>query len=101
MKRLFAASLASVGVLFAVAGHATPLVPLKSTVPEMTIQVADGCWLGWHRNVNGGCSRDLYGLFGLGIDYRPGPYYPTPPNVCGGRGMYRVCNIFGYCWWTC
>jgi len=67
----------------------------------LIVPAADGCWLGWHRNPNGGCSRDRYGLFGSGIDYVPGPFYPAGPTVCGGRGVYRVCNIFGYCWLVC
>ena len=68
---------------------------------SLIVLAADGCWLGWHRNRSGGCSRDRYGLLGYGIDYVPGPYYPTGPTVCGGRGVYQICNIFGYCWWVC
>jgi hypothetical protein len=80
------------------------------TQGSLIVRAAGGCWLGWHRNPNGGCSRDRYGLFGYGIDYVAPPYYYQPgatvyyqpgATVCGGRGVYKVCNIFGYCWWVC
>ena len=70
----------------------------RSVIPTALF---DGCWLGWHRSLDGECVRDRYGLLGTGIDYVPGPYYRTGPKICGGRGMYRVCNMFGYCWWVC
>jgi len=84
----------------AVVAQAMPLVNGRAQ-DNLVVPVADGCWLGWHRNPSGGCSRDRYGLLGSGIEYVPGPYYRTGPAVCGGRGVYRVCNIFGYCWWVC
>src|SRR6476646_6750323 len=80
-------------------------MPFRSiqTEENVIVRIAEGCWLGWHRNANGGCSRDSFGLFGIGIDYVPPPYYyyRTGPAVCGGRGIYKVCNVFGYCWWEC
>jgi hypothetical protein len=102
MKKAFAVVfLVAAAVLFAAAGQAAPFTRLHVAGPGLAIPVADGCWLGWHRNPSGGCSRDLYGLLGMGIDYKPGPFYPTGPNVCRGRGMFQICNIFGYCWWAC
>jgi hypothetical protein len=81
-------------------------VPFRGiqTQGNLIVPIADGCWLGWHRNANGGCSRDTYGLFGLGVEYVPPPYhyYQTGlGRVCGGRGIYKVCNVFGYCWFVC
>jgi hypothetical protein len=82
---------------------ATQAMPFASdpTRGSLIVPAADGCWLGWYRNPSGGCSRDRYGLFGSGIEYVPGPSYRLGPTVCGGRGVYRVCNVFGYCWWAC
>jgi hypothetical protein len=94
-----------VSVLVAALGISANALPFPLTSEQspynLIVPAADGCWLGWHRNPNGGCSRDRYGLFGSGIDSVPGPYYPTGPNVCAGGGMYNVCNVFGYCWWVC
>ena len=101
MRKIFGSVLIAAALWFAVAAQATPVARLEPAQPELTVPVADGCWLGWHRNAYGGCSRDQYGLFGIGIDAKPGPFYPTGPNVCRGRGMYQVCNVFGYCWWVC
>ena len=88
MKAILFVSIIAIVGLSANAG-AYPL-PNKQAQRSLIIAVADGCWLGWHRNPAGGCSRDRYGFWGSGIDYKPGPFYPTPPNVCGGRGVYQV-----------
>src|SRR5262245_25793300 len=82
------------------ASQAMPFVSDR-TQDGVVVPVADGCWLGWHRNANGGCSRDTYGVFGLGVEYNPGPFYRPGPPVCGWRGAYQVCNVFGFCWWMC
>jgi len=101
MNRIFATMLlaAALGAL-AVVAQAMPFASSRAQ-DSLVAPVFDGCWLGWHRNRSGGCSRDRYGLFGSGIEQVPGPYYQTGPKICGGRGVYQVCNIFGYCWWVC
>ena len=101
MKRriVVSAVITALGISMATA-QAMPFAS-DHTRGSLIIPIADGCWLGWHRNANGGCSRDRYGLLGSGVEYVPGPFYPTGPAVCGGRGVFRVCNIFGYCWLTC
>ena len=98
IKRMLLVLLTVIGLTASALG-----MPLASSLTgqNLTTPVADGCWLGWYRNAFGGCSRDQYGLLGLGIEFKPGPYYPTGPNVCRGRGMYQVCNVFGFCWSVC
>jgi len=100
--KLLVIALASVFGVPTVGAQTVPFREIQ-TQGNLIVRIADGCWLGWHRNSNGGCSRDAYGLFGLGIEYVPPPYYyyRTGPAVCGGRGIYKVCNVFGYCWFTC
>src|SRR5262245_56946118 len=74
---------------------------------NLVTPVADGCGIGWHRSPYGGCTRNIYGLFGMGFYFVPYPYYYRPtgfydgPMVCNGRGVHNVCDIFGQCWWAC
>jgi len=95
----------SIGFALIMSTGATLAMPLVSDRTQnrsvILTTLFDGCWLGWHRSLGGECVRDQYGLLGTGIDFVPGPYYRTAPKICGGRGMYRVCNMFGYCWWVC
>src|SRR5215468_7535762 len=100
----------AIGVSFIcfAAAQSVPLAPLEQAQAGLTIPVAGGCGLGFHRGPYGGCRRN--GYYG-------GVYYGTPavvaapgvvvalpvvvaPGPCGGRGMHRVCN--GYrCWSVC
>ena len=78
IKIVVSAVIAALGISIA-AARAMPFAS-DQTRGSLIIPAADGCWLGWHRNANGGCSRDRYGLLGSGIDYVPGPFYRTGPS---------------------
>jgi hypothetical protein len=100
MNKLFASVLIVAGLgMSAVAAQAMPFA-VDRTQSSLVAPVAGGCGIGWHRSSYGGCSRNAYGLFGMGFYYIPKPYY-RGPVPCDGRGVHNVCNIFGQCWSVC
>jgi hypothetical protein len=106
MNKLFASVLIVAGLgMSAVAAQAMPFA-VHRTQGSLVAPVAGGCGIGWHRSSYGGCSRNAYGLFGMGFYYVPKPYYRPGgsydgPVLCDGRGVRNVCNIFGQCWSMC
>ena len=84
-------------------GQAMPAAPLDQAQPGITIPVAGGCGVGWHRGPYGGCRRN--GYYG-GAYYGGAPVVVAPepvvvaPGPCGGRGMHQVCNAYR-CWRVC
>ena len=97
--KCFLSVLVAAACISTAVSHAMPFTS-EPTEDRFVLPAAflDGCWLGYYRNAYGGCSRDIYGPFALGIDIVPGPYYAPQ---CGWRGASRVCNIFGTCWLMC
>jgi hypothetical protein len=91
-----------------VAGAGAPAMPFSTNHSQgnLVAPVAGGCGIGWHRSPYGGCTRNIYGLFGMGFYYVPHPSYRPSvsydgPAQCKGRGGHNVCDIFGQCWWAC
>ena len=60
-----------------VSAVAAPAMPFSSNRSQgnLVVPVAGGCGIGWHRSPYGGCTRNIYGLFGMGFYYVPHPYY--------------------------
>src|SRR6185312_16625588 len=100
----------AIGVSFfcITAAQSMPLAPLQQAQANLTIPVAGGCGLGFHRGPYGGCRRN--GYYG-GVYYgapaavaAPGVVVAPPvvvaPGPCGGRGSHRVCNPYR-CWRVC
>ena len=83
--------------------QAMPAAPLDHLQSGITVPVAGGCGVGWHRGPYGGCRRN--GYYG-GVYYGGGPVVVAPgpvvvaPAPCGGRGTHRVCNPYR-CWRVC
>jgi hypothetical protein len=106
MNKLFASVLIVAGLgISAGAAQAMPFAADRAQGSLLAL-VAGGCGIGWHRSPWGGCSRNAYGLFGMGFYYVPKPYYPSGsyyggPVPCDGRGVHNACNIFGQCWSVC
>src|SRR5262245_42162042 len=104
MNKLFASVFIVAGLgLSAVAAPAMPFFSDRIQ-GNLLVPVAGGCGIGWHRSAYGGCSRNIYGLFGMGFYYVPYPYYRTGgfyDGPCNGRGVHNVCNVFGQCWSAC
>src|SRR6478736_5507710 len=89
------------------AAQSMPLAPLQQAQANLTIPVAGGCGLGFHRGPYGGCRRNGYygGVYYGGAVVAPGVVVAAPPVVvapgpCGGRGSHRVCNPYR-CWRVC
>ena len=106
MNKLFASVFIVAGL--GVSAVAAPAMPFSSnrTQDNLVAPVAGGCGIGWHRSPYGGCTRNIYGLFGMGFYYVPPPYYRPVGSYdgsvsCKGRGVHNVCDIFGQCWWAC
>jgi len=60
MIRLFAAASLFAALAFIPTGaSALPLAPPAAAMPEMIVQIAGGCGLGWHRGPYGGCRRNF------------------------------------------
>ena len=99
--KLLVIALASVFGVPTVGAQTVPFREIQ-TQGNLIVRIADGCWLGWHRNSNGGCSRDAYGLFGLGIEYVPPPFTigRAPPRAVA-EVFTRYVMFSGYCWFTC
>jgi len=108
VKRLFSlALLIGISLLGVAAAQAMPLAPLEQAQAGLTIPVAGGCGVGFHRGPYGGCRRNGYygGVYYGGAVVAPGVVVAAPPVVvapapCGGRGMHRVCNPYR-CWRVC
>ena len=71
IRIVVSAVITALGISMAIA-QAMPFAS-DQTRGSLIIQAADGCWLGWHRNANGGCSRDRYGATRLWCRIRPRP----------------------------
>jgi hypothetical protein len=77
--------------------QAMPLAPEQAPA-SMTIKVAGGCGIGFHRGPYGGCrpnGREVVVVPGAAVVVAPGP------GPCGGRGRHRVCGIDGRCVMVC
>ena len=99
--------LLSLAVVFGVsffcvaASQAMPLTPLDQTQAGLTIPVAGGCGVGFHRGPYGGCRRNgYYGGVYYGAPVVAAPPVVVAPGPCGGRGSHRVCNPYR-CWQVC
>jgi hypothetical protein len=83
--------------------QAMPAAPFDQLQSGITIPVAGGCGVGWHRGPYGGCRRNGYygGVYygGAPVVVAPGPVV-VAPAPCGGRGTHRVCNPYR-CWRVC
>lgn len=108
MNKLLSLAVAAGINLFCVAAtQAMPLAPLEQAQAGLTIPVAGGCGVGFHRGPYGGCRRNGYygGVYYGGAVVAPGVVVAAPPVVvapgpCGGRGSHRVCNPYR-CWRVC
>ena len=97
---------AAIGVsLFCVAAtSAMPLALLEQTQASLTIPVAGGCGLGFHRDPYGECRRNgYYGGAHYGGAVAPGVVVAVPgvavaPRVVGPS--CRRCNAYR-CWYVC
>jgi hypothetical protein len=107
-KLLSLAVAAGISLFCVAATQAMPLAPLEQAQAGLTIPVAGGCGIGFHRGPYGGCRRN--GYYG-GVYYgapavvaAPGVVVAAPvvvaPGPCGGRGSHRVCNPYR-CWRVC
>ena len=109
MNKLLSLAVA-IGISFfcVAATQAMPLASLEQAHAGLTIPVAGGCGIGFHRGPYGGCRRN--GYYG-GVYYgapavvaAPGVVVAAPvvvaPGPCGGRGSHRVCNPYR-CWRVC
>lgn len=76
--------------------QAAPAASIDRSPSEITIPVAGGCGVGWHRGPLGACRRN--GYYG-GVYFGPGSAV-VEPGPCGGRGWHRVCNP-SRCWRVC
>jgi hypothetical protein len=84
------------------------------------IPVASGCGIGVHRGPYDGCEpiyggyyrsnyrsydrsyyRGYYDGYYYGYDHGPGRSLLVDQGACSGRGMYRVCNVYGECRAAC
>jgi hypothetical protein len=77
--------------------QAMPLAPEQAPA-SMTIKVAGGCGIGFHRGPYGGCRPnrgDVVVVPGAAVVVAPGP------GPCGGRGRHQVCGIDGRCVMVC
>src|SRR5215470_9084495 len=101
MTKLLALGVA-IGVSFfcVTAAQSMPLAPLEQAPTSLTIPVAGGCGLGFHRGPYGGCRRNGYygGAYYGGAVVVPGVAV-APPVVVAPR-CRRVCNAYR-CWRVC
>jgi len=108
VNKLFSLALViGIGLFGLAAAQAMPLAPLEQAQTALTIPVAGGCGVGFHRGPYGGCRRNGYygGVYYGGAVVAPGVVVAAPPVVvapgpCGGRGSHRVCNPYR-CWQVC
>jgi len=91
------------------AAQSMPLAPLQQAQANLTIPVAGGCGLGFHRGPYGGCRRNGYyggvyygGAVAPGVVVAPGVAVAAPvvvaPRVV--PACRRVCNAYR-CWTVC
>jgi hypothetical protein len=107
-KFLSLAVAVGISVFCVAATQAMPLAPLEQAQAGLTIPVAGGCGLGFHRGPYGGCRRNGYygGMYygAPAVVAAPGIVVAPPvvvaPGPCGGRGSHRVCNPYR-CWRVC
>ena len=106
-KFLSLAVAVGISVFCVATSQAMPLAPLEQAQAGLTIPVAGGCGVGFHRGPYGGCRRNGYygGVYYGGAVVAPGVVVAAPPVVvapgpCGGRGAHRVCNPYR-CWRVC
>jgi len=106
-KFLSLAVAVGISVFCVATSQAMPLAPLEQAQAGLTIPVAGGCGVGFHRGPYGGCRRNGYygGVYYGGAVVAPGVVVAAPPVVvapgpCGGRGSHRVCNPYR-CWRVC
>jgi hypothetical protein len=106
-KLLSLAVAVGISLFCGAATQAMPLAPLEQAQAGLTIPVAGGCGIGFHRGPYGGCRRNGYygGVYYGGAVVAPGVVVAAPPVVvapgpCGGRGSHRVCNPYR-CWRVC
>jgi hypothetical protein len=95
-------------------------MPFHSTRIGLTIPVASGCGIGVHRGPFDGCNVIYGGHYrahsraysrGYHDGYREGyddGYYDrsggsliVDQGACSGRGLHRVCDVYGICWAAC
>src|SRR6516225_9228570 len=88
------------------AAQSMPLAPLEQAPTSVTIPVAGGCGLGFHREPYGGCRRNGYygGVYYGGAAVAPGvvvaPGVAVVPPVVVAPRCCRVCNPYR-CWTVC
>jgi hypothetical protein len=107
---VFGISISIVGVAGAQA------MPFHSANAEFIIPVASGCGIGVHRGPYDGCEpiyggyyrssyrsydRGYYRGYYDGYYHGPGRSLIVDQGACSGRGMYRVCNVYGECRAAC
>src|SRR5499433_1894531 len=97
----------AIGVSFIcfAAAQSMPLAPLQQAQANLTIPVAGGCGLGFHRGPYGGCRRNGYyggvyygGAVAPGVVVAPGVAIAAPVVVA--PRCRRVCNPYR-CWTVC
>lgn len=87
-------------------------MPFHLTQTELVIPIASACGFGGNRGPYNDCqsvdSASYAGYYGgYYRGYARGFYVGSDHSrlvnqgACSGRGMYRVCNIYGVCWAAC
>ena len=92
----------SIGISFlcVAAAQSMPVAPLQQAQTNLTIPVAGGCGLGFHRGPYGGCRRN--GYYG-GVYYGGAGVAVVPPVVVAPvvvAPACRRCNAYR-CWRVC
>lgn len=95
-KLIALAVVACLGLAGASSALAMTPAPLDSAKVGVTIQIAGGCGVGFHRGPYGGCRPNGGGA----VVVAPGAVVVAPVGRCGGRGMHRVCGP-RRCWMAC
>jgi hypothetical protein len=95
---------------------AAQAMPFHSNRAGLVIPVGSECGIGVDRGPYDGCGTvyrayphnafQTYSSYGHG--YEDDYYYVGPrrslmvdQGQCSGRGIYRVCNVYGQCWAHC
>jgi hypothetical protein len=95
---------------------AAQAMPFHPAHAGFTTPVASGCGIGVHRGPYDGCApiyggyyrsyyrgyyRGYYDGYYDGYHHGPGRSLMVDQGACSGRGMYRVCNVYGECRAAC
>ena len=94
---------------------AADAMPFHTAPTASIILVGSGCGIGVNRGPYDGCDaiywgqprNNFYSYRSFEHGYENGYYYGPRRSLlvdqgqCSGRGIYRVCNVYGTCWAHC